>query len=221
MFAHEYIDFAIKSEIKSLAIANIGSDDISDVQEANREELISHLNLANIEIHKKFSLITKELLLEDFEPNKVYDLPTDFLYGTFAAFQDGIPVVLNNERVVRNRLTGLDSEVSLMFPSPFTALTKGTRGVDTEGDVISLLYISAPPVVTKMTDFIDLSHVFTEALLYYMAFKAFSGVSGDIQATNNTFYLRFIESCKNVVYSGLTTADNLDTNNKLNDSGFV
>ena len=75
--------------------------------------------------------------------------------------------------------------------------------------------------MTKTTDFLDLPEIYTEALLDYVAYKAHASIKGDMKAENNTYYLRFIESCKNIKIAGLSNSDNLDSNTKLTDRGFV
>jgi hypothetical protein len=42
-----------------------------------------------------------------------------------------------------------------------------------------------------------------------------------MKAENNTYYLRFMENIKNIKLSGLMNSDNLDSNTKLTDRGFI
>jgi hypothetical protein len=145
------------------------------------------------------------------------DIPVDFLYAVSASFADGEEIPLNNEKA--RIVDGVDHNVSVLFPAPFKALVKGT---DSKGRTdISIVYVASPPKVTKRSDFIDISEIYTEALLNYAAYKAHVSVSGDMKAENNTYYLRFIESCKNISMLGLINSDNMDSNTKLTDRGFV
>ncbi len=218
MLVVDYLNFAVNGEIKPLTMADIGGETPNSVQSKNRETLIGYLNLANIEIHKKFALIQKEFILEDVENNKYFDLPIDFMYASSASYEDGTQVSLNNERLCMDG-KNVDQCVSVMFPEQFKALTKGTDRLGR--DRISLICVVAPDKVTSIDGFVDISHVFTDCILNYMAYKAYASMQGDIQATNNTYYLRFLESCKTVVTDGLITSDNLDSNVKLNMRGFV
>ncbi len=218
MLVSDYLNFAINGEIKPLSVADIGGESPNAVQSKNRETLIGYLNLANIEIHKKFALIQKEFLLEEVENNKYFDLPIDFLYASSASYEDGTQVPLNNERLVMDS-SNVNSCVSVLFPEQFKALTKGTDRLGRKR--ISLICVVAPDKISSINAFVDISHVFTDCILNYMAYKAYTSMQGDIQATNNTYYLRFIESCKTIVTDGLITVDNLDSNVKLNMNGFV
>lgn len=217
MFVSQYLEFVTSSEVKPLAVSDIGGSNPNSIQKENISKLISYLNLANIEVHKIFALIQKEFLLEAVLHNKMYDLPTDFLCAMSAAYNDGTPLSMNNDRTLFT--DNVDVGISVMFPEPFKALTKGT---DPSGrNIISLTYVASPPQVSKTTDFIDISHAFTDAIINYIAYKAYASMQGEIQATNNTFYLRFIESCRSIKENGLVTVDNLDSNTKLTDAGFV
>jgi len=217
MLVSDYLQFAVTSDIKPLKFSDIGGDNPTAIQQSNIDTLIGFLNLANIQIHKKFSLIQKEYVLEGISHNKTFPIPIDFMYPINAAFEDGVEVPINNERV--NIVDSVDNQVSVLFPSPFTALVKGTDELGRTD--ISIVYVATPKKLTSANDFIDISDIYTEALLYYMAFKAFSSVDGSMQATNNTYYLRFVESCKNIVTDGLSSIDNLDSNIKLDERGYV
>ncbi len=228
MHVSEYISFAASSELRSLAIGEIGdvsgdsdAPDPSKMQAANRILLTSYLNMALLELYKKFSLLQKEIVfdLDCQDPAKLYDLPIDFLFGIFAQFENGQEIPLNNDRRLIDPSTKIDYCVSMLFPVPFKALIKGVDPNDQTK--VSLVYAAAPIVVSKLTDFIDIPSVYTEAIINYMAYKGFASVKGDMQATNNTFYMRFIESCNSIRINGLVNSDNLDSNIKLNQRGFI
>ncbi len=226
MLVSEYIDYAVKGELKPLSVSDIGGESPNATQKNNRETIVSYLNLANSEIHKKFALLQREFLLESVEDGKYFDLPTDFIYAVSASYPEGVEISVNNERILVDPQTGLNYCVSVMFPAPFKAIVKGEwpsrligRTFDT--GTISLVYVAKPPLVLGESEFLDVSDAFTEAILYYVAYKAYASVQGDIQATNNTYYLRFIESCKNIRIEGLVNSDNLNSNMKLVQNGFV
>ena len=131
----------------------------------------------------------------------MHSIPTDFLYAISATFDDGTEVAINDER--QNFIDDIDYNVS---PAR---------------DDISIIYVSIPPVLTLTTDFADLPQVYNEALYNYVAYKAHASVKGDMKAENNTYYLRYNESIKNIRLLGMRNSDNLDSNVKLTDRGFV
>jgi hypothetical protein len=217
MYVSDYLSYLTAGEIKQLAVSDLGDATPTDKQKENKAALINFINLANVEIHKRFSLIFKEIVFTDVKPNSLHSIPTDFLFAVSASYDDGTEIPINNEKP--NIVDKIDYNVSILFPAPFKMLVKGTD--EEKRDDISLVYVSVPTKVTKTTDFLDLPEVYTEALLTYVAYKAHASISGDMKAENNTYYLRFIENIKNIKLSGLINSDNLDSNTKLTDRGFI
>jgi len=156
-------------------------------------------------------------VLSNVTNNSIHSVPVDFLYAVSAEFNDGTEVAINNERT--NFTDKVDYNVSLLFPSPFKILVKGTDVL--KRDDISVVYVSIPPAITLTTQFIDLPQVYNEALYNYVAYKAHASIKGDMKEENNTYFLRYRESLKNIRLLGMTNSDNLDSNVKLTDRGFV
>ena len=217
MYVSEYLSHITKGEVKQLYVSDIGGTTPNTLQLANIAILISYLNEANLEVHKHFGLIQKELVLSNVTNNSIHSVPVDFLYAVSAEFNDGTEVAINNERT--NFTDKVDYNVSLLFPSPFKILVKGTDVL--KRDDISVVYVSIPPAITLTTQFIDLPQVYNEALYNYVAYKAHASIKGDMKEENNTYFLRYRESLKNIRLLGMTNSDNLDSNVKLTDRGFV
>jgi hypothetical protein len=217
MYVSDYLSHITKGEVKQLYVSDIGTTSPNTLQQANIAILISYLNEANLELHKHFGLIQKELVLTDVTNNSLHSVPVDFLYAISAEFNDGTEVAINNERT--NFVDKVDYNVSLLFPAPFKILVKGTDSL--KRDDISVVYVSTPPVLTLTTEFVDLPQVYNEALYNYVAYKAHASIKGDMKEENNTYYLRYQASLKNIRLLGMTNSDNLDSNVKLTDRGFV
>jgi hypothetical protein len=217
MYVSDYLSHITKGEVKQLYVSDIGTTSPNTLQQANIAILISYLNEANLELHKHFGLIQKELVLTDVTNNSLHSVPVDFLYAISAEFNDGTEVAINNERT--NFVDKVDYNVSLLFPAPFKILVKGTDNL--KRDDISVVYVSTPPVLTLTTQFVDLPQVYNEALYNYVAYKAHASIKGDMKEENNTYYLRYQASLKNIRLLGMTNSDNLDSNVKLTDRGFV
>lgn len=218
MYVSDYLSHIVKGEVKQLYVSDIGTTSPNTVQQANIDTLISYLNEANLELHKHFGLLQKELVLTDVTNNSLHNVPLDFLYAVSAQYDDGTEVSINNERA--NYVDKVDENVSILFPAPFKILVKGTD-VTLKRDDISVVYVAVPATVSKTTDFIDLPQVYNEAIYNYMAYKAHVSVKGDMKEENNTYYLRYQESLRNIRLLGMVNSDNLDSNVKLTDRGFV
>ena len=232
MYVSDYLQDACASDIGSISVGNIGGEAPDAEQSQNRAQLIVYLNLAVREIHKRFALLQKEHVFCNVQPNCYYDIPLNFLYPISAFLNNGMEVGLNNERKL-SAPGDPDYWVSLLFPEPFKALVKGTwegRQPLTPGapytaeqlaaNSISMIYVAGPPRVEKYTDFVDLTEVFSEAIVNYMAYKAFSKLETSQQSSDNVFYMRFLSNVKQVKLDGLVPSDNLDTNLKLYQRGY-
>ena len=219
MYVSDYLSHIVRGDVKNLYVSDIGTTSPNATQLENADILISYLNLANLELHKRFALIQKEYVLTDVTHNSLHSVPTDFLYAVSATFPDGDEVSINDGR--KRIVDAIDYNVSILFPTPFKILVKGKDTQNPARDDISIVYVAAPPTVSLKTDFIDLPQVYNEALFYYIAFKAHAAIKGDMKEENNTYFLRYQESIKNIRLLGLKSSDNLDSNVKLDDRGFV
>ena len=113
----------------------------------------------------------------------------------------------------------MDTAVSLLIPEPFKITVKGTD--TSKRPQIILIYAASPPVITQVNHSLDVNNVYTEAMLNYAAYKAYSAISGDIKAENNSYYLRYESNCRQIIASGLGGDNETETNTKLEDNGFV
>ena len=96
MYVSEYLSHITKGEVKQLYVSDIGGTTPNTLQLSNIAILISYLNEANLEVHKHFGLIQKELVLSDVTNNSIHSVPVDFLYAVSAEFNDGTEVAINN-----------------------------------------------------------------------------------------------------------------------------
>jgi len=223
MYISNYIDFLINGEIQQLALADVGDLDPNAAvaptasQKANQDKLRTYLNLGNIELHKKFNISQKDMLLDYIRDGEEYKIPDDFLHVISCTFEDGEEIPINSTQIKLEN--GKNMNLSVVFNNPKFATVRG-NDVKERNNII-LTYAASPKIAKTNQSKFELPQVYTEALLNYVAYKAYASVSGDIKAENNTYYLRFQESCKQIRLSGLTNPDNLDTNTRLIDNGFV
>jgi hypothetical protein len=225
MYIKDYIEFLINGEIQSLAVKDVGDLDPNAAvapttdQKTNQDKIRTYLNLANIELHKKFNILQKTMLLEYAVDGEEFAIPDDFLHAISCTFEDGDEIPINNTRITLDPITQKDANYSVLFTDPKYARIKGT---DKDGrQTVILTYAAAPTLATSTTSKLLIPQVYTEALLNYAAYKAHAAITGDIKAENNTYYMRFRESCAQIEMSGLYNPDNLDTNTKLTDNGFI
>ena len=226
MKVSEYIDYLVTGECSKLAIANVGDTSANPspapttVQTANQNRFINFINLANLALHKRFHLLKKTFELDNPLDGEEFTLPSDFLTPLFAYYSvDYEPVTIKDDSV--NVVNKIDTAVSILINEPFKAVIKGTDDETPKRIQIILKYAGAPKrAKTAFTD-LKISEVYTEALLNYAAYKAHTSVSGDMKDENNTYYQRYEASCRQLINSGMWGNNEIETNTKLVDNGFV
>jgi len=220
---YEYIEFLVNGEISSLAFSDVGdmtpgtSVTVTPIQDRNRDKVRTFINLANIELHKKFNIRQKDLELDFALNGEEFNLPDEFMHAISCIFTDGDEIAINNDKIVL--VDGVDTLVSVLFKDPAKVTIKGTDA-DGRKDML-LTYAAAPKLAKSISTNLQLPQLYTEALINYVAYKAHATITGDMKAENNTYYLRYNESCKQINLLGLRNPDNLDANTKLEDSGFI
>jgi len=214
MKVSEVIDFAVSGELAPLGVADIGTS--SPESRANTKKIIGYLNQGLIELYKRFTLATQSITLETVVDGTSYDMGTDFMYITRAVGDDPnqteIPV--NDEK----------SDISIFTPTPFQLIV-GNNPLSTNEDIkkitnINITYIAMPSLMETTLDVVPLPYQYLEALVNYMAYKAYGALSGSIKEDNNTYYNRFQASCNKLKSAGLMS-DDYNHNTKLYDRGFV
>ena len=224
MKASEYINYLVNGETYKLAIQDVGDLAVngatpSALQETNRKKFINYLNLANLAIHKRFHLLQKQYEIDNPTNDEEYILPDDFLAPVYAYYNDTeaeeIPIKDTYRKIVDN----VDTAVSLLIPEPFKITVKGTD--TSKRPQIILIYAASPTVITQVNHSLNVNNVYTEAVLNYAAYKAYSAISGDIKAENNSYYLRYESNCRQIIASGLGGDNETETNTKLEDNGFI
>ena len=221
----EYINFLVNSEAYQLSSKDVGDmstnpeEDPTATQLANQQKFLGYINLANLEVHKRFQLIKREHEIDYLVDGDETTLPDDFMIPISAHFTSGDreEIPLNNES--SRYVDGVDTAVSVMFPEPYVMKIKGLDEDDRKAAVLT--YIASPKLATKVSTDLKVPQVYTDALLNYAAYKAHASVSGSIEGDNNTYYMRYEAACKKIKEDGLTNIDNLDSNSKLEDRGFV
>ncbi len=226
MKVSEYIDYLVTGECSKLAISDVGDTSANPsptptaAQTTNQNKLINYINLANLALHKRFNLLKKSLELDNPLDGEEYSLAADFLAPIHAYYSsDFEPVTIKDDSV--KIVNKVDTAVSILINEPFKAVIKGNDSETPRRSQIILKYAAAPKKAKSTITDLKISEVYTEALLNYAAYKAHSAVSGNMQDENNTYYQRYEASCKQLINSGMWGNNEIETNTKLVDNGFV
>ena len=205
MLASKVIALAKATELKQLAIK--GDD----------EAIVGFINLGVLALYKRFDLKVEEAIITTKNGKTVYTLDStdadvsmgstnDFLIVTECFDEGGDPVSLNNEF----------DPLGIMTPSWNTV----EISMYSAGERFSIMYRSAPAFITKTTDPIPVPPQLLEALLHFIGYRGHGTITSEVKQENNTHYIRFDASCKEVEESGLVLVDDL-ISQKFEDRGFV
>ncbi|MEA2037053.1 MAG: hypothetical protein U9O94_06065 [Nanoarchaeota archaeon] len=224
MKVSEYIEFLRNGEINTLPISDVGDMSINPItpptakQLANQAKCISYINLANLAVHKKFNLLKKEYEIDNPLDGEEYKLPSDFMTPISAHYAvDKTPISIKDTST--NMVSDVDTAVSILIDEPYKARIKGTDSL--ARPLIILVYAASPKTIINAATDLKISAAYTDAIINFAAYKAHTVVSGSIQDVNNTYYMRYKASCKEIVEMGLHGNNQIETNNKLIDNGFV
>ena len=226
MKVSEYIDYLTTGECSKLAIASVGDMSVNPdpvptaVQVVNQNKFINYVNLANLALHKRFHLLLKTLEMDNPLNGEEFTLPSDFLVPIHAYYTSDFDVVSIKDDSVK-LVQDVDEHVSILINEPFKAVIKGTDAETPQRTQILLKYAAAPKKAKNTYTDLKVSEVYTEALLNYAAYKAHGAISGDMKDENNTYYLRYEASCKQLINSGMWGNNEIEVNTKLIDNGFV
>jgi hypothetical protein len=226
MKVSEYIDYLTTGECSKLAIASVGdmtanpSTPPTAVQVVNQNKFINYVNLANLALHKRFHLLIKTYEMDNPLNGEEFALPSNFLVPIYAYYtSDYVQVPIKDDSV--KLVSDVDHHVSILIPEPFKAVIKGTDAETPAHTQILLKYAAAPTKAKTTYADLKINEVYTEALLNYAAYKAHGAISGDMKDENNTYYLRYEASCKQLINSGMWGNNDIEINTKLEDNGFV
>lgn len=228
MKVSDYIDFLVNGDCAKLAFSNVGDMSANpnpaptSIQLVNQQKFIKFVNLANLALHKRYNLLKKTIELDLPENGQEYTLPSDFLVPIHAYYaSDFVDISIKDSYT--NVISKVDTAVSILIPEPFKAVIKGTDSHPDklDHDQIILQYAAAPKKCTTPFTDLGISEVYTEPLLHYASYKAFSSISADVKDENNTYFLRYEASCKQLVTSGMYGNNEIEFNSKLEDRGFV
>ncbi|MCF6331051.1 MAG: hypothetical protein L3I99_05830 [Sulfurimonas sp.] len=208
MTIQEIITMARYGELKQVSI---GEDD---------NAVVSYINLGNIELYKRFTLQTDEVIIElgvatdqsspyQMISDTVYEMPSGFMYIVGAYEENGARIPINEE----------DDALSINTIS-WNRIQIPSSSANAN---ISIIYVSSPRLFTSLDllEQLPLPPQLYEALLHYIGYRAHGSVDGLINEENNTHYQRFERSCNRAKADGLITSDSFESTAKFKKRGFA
>jgi len=181
MLASEIIQYAKHGELRQLSVKD---DD---------QAIISYINLGIIALYKKFKLSIKTEIIKTVPDVKVYQLRSNDISQVLTVYNS------KGEQLVDKKIIS-DNDYDITQINYNTFLL--TKPKDEE---LMFLYKAVPKLVNEVTDEIDIPYDMLEALLNYIAYKAYStiGLNNVESISNSTAYLnKFEKSCYELTQLG-------------------
>jgi len=194
MTIQDVIDDVANGELKQLAVK-------TDVP-----AVLSYINLGLIELYKRFSLKTDEVVIPLSGSQTMYTMPENFQSIIEVLNEAGDYYTINDE----------DDALSILTPTYNTIQVPNPE----DGAAISVIYTALPDRVTSVDETLPLPSSLLDALYNYIGYRGHGSVSGDLKTENNSHYMRFEANCKKAKDLGVMTSDDV-VNTKLVDRGFA
>lgn len=219
MIVSDAIELLRSSELKQVSLKD------------SKPTVLGFINLAVLEIYKRFNLWESEAIitiadgvvlykLDGVDTNVAIDLSDHSLLMVEKVFLDASDDDEEDEELILNNDKNDDS----IFTPQYHQIKINTPVVDETpyivGDTMTVVYRSSPKFLTNETQEIPIPPQFIEALFHYVGFKGHGSIKSDVKGENNTHYLRFVASCNLIKSEGLFVQDSL-TSSKFEDRGFV
>lgn len=177
MRVNDFIDYLKYGDTSNLTIVqNLKIGDAEEVQEAQRA-LISYINIGLQALHTRFNLkVGMEVV--PFGGSKLINLKAkDVVHVTKVQDAEGEPLKFLT-------VTGAEYDIETLAFN--TYLLKE----EAKGDLYFLYAKTCEPVFDILNE-IDLPPAFTQALIYYVAMRAYASVGGNTKEDHSVFHSRY------------------------------
>ena len=209
----DVMEYAKYGELSQLAVGEqLDSDDSARVIDAEKK-VLSYINLGLVELYKRFNLKTDETTVTMVEGQTLYTISASNFNSVYELYDElGAKYPLNDESNDNSIMTPSYNTLQIVNPSA--------------GSVIYVIYNASPDRLVWAEDLstiiVPIAPAMLEALLHYIGYRAHSAMHGEINAENNTHYMRFESSCARMLELGVVpTDDSLVSGEKLEQKGFV
>ena len=227
MTVADIIEDAKYGELSNLGIAKLL--DTPSSKEAAEKKVLSYINLGLIELYKRFNLRTEETVITMIEGQSLYTISTANVYHAIdnpTGYISELPGELNSILAAYDENGGVYTVNK--ESDPLSILTPSYNVVQipnpVAGEGVYIIYNASPTRLVWVSDVSTLDVLIPpallEAMLHYIGYRGHGAIDGNIQAENNTHYMRFDASCKRAITLGLITTDALVGSN-VQDKGFV
>ena len=234
MFLSEIFDNLTHGELAQVSLSG-GKN--KGIQEADYPKIIGFVNLAMIELYKKFPIklgtmdvqlyadITRYLLRYDYALSNTGGAePVKYILDSASDpfTQDVLHIErISNLDLVDIPVNKLNNTLSVFTPE-YDIFTIAEPDAT---DIYTIEYRAAPEKIDQFTTdpytaYVNLPDQMMEAMLSYVAHRAFSALPTPEPSNSASFYTKFLAACRNIQELGLI--NKMETENtRLDEKGFV
>ena len=196
MLVSDIINIARHGELQQLALKD------------DNDAILSYINMGVLELYKRFKVQTKVEIVRTSPIVPIYTLINKDIIKVIDIYDaDGrnlteVGVIGNDEYDIKQI-----GQTTFMLKTP-------------KEEDLAFVYTSAPELLTSINDEVELPGSMIEALLHYIGYRAHGSIDGNVDAENNTHYMRFEKSCNTLAndgYGEVVDLSKIDTRTK----GFV
>lgn len=219
----------ILSQARGAELKSLSAKDKTD------EVIIGYLNLALVALYSRFFIKTQEAIIALQLGKTLYKLDgtdTDVTVLGQPMVADSVLAIVNVYDETGTEITLNDTNSLLgVFQQSYDTLQ---IPVTEDNAVVAIIYRENPilldaealcldtgnldPLNNSTDVFIPLQLL--APLLHYIGYRAHGSVAGTIQDENNTHYMRYVASCREVDKQGVASYTNLQSRD-VEDKGFV
>lgn len=182
------------------------------------EVIVNYINLALVALYGRFQLATGEAIitlrpeipktiytLDSSDPDVVVDnqpMRDDEFMSVISVWnEDGTRAGLNDEKNAFSIYTVSYNQLQI----PLLA----------DNAYVSVIYRKNPELIEYDSDLnsvlVPIPIQLLEAMLHYVGYRAHGSVDGNVQAENNTHYMRYEAACQRAAELGILTADDVNS----------
>jgi len=210
-----------------LSQLSMGGSDTVGIQECDYSKIIPHINLGLTELHKRFPLKVREVMVQQYDHIQKYTIHTDYAetntdpentnirYVVDSVYEPFLNDILKIETIYNEDGQELYSNDNTEYWSVHVI---GHNVVQVpypdSANALSIVYRANHPRIdlsglTPSEIEVDIPHTLLEPLLLYVASRVYSNLNSDGQVIEgNTYSAKFEASCKMIEELNLISKDN-------------
>jgi len=237
MYLSELFNLLSTGEFSNLYV---GGEDYEGIPTAEYPGVINNINLALTDLHTRFPLIEKEVVIQQYDNITMYKLHSDFAEQNSESTENPKYIMDTVEdpfediiiRIERGHqedgtevpLNDYGAKVSWYTPEYNTIQIPEPVGTNTAHIIYRANHVKIPASASTDPDttVVNLPYTFVNALLMYVAYRHYAGKPNqETQAVSASYYQKYETACALLRQHNVMNDGDSVTNTKLETNGWV